>query len=40
MNLAPDWVSALEGEGLCARHWQDIGDKTAANSASCAPATS
>ena len=31
MNLAPDWVSALGGEGLCARHWQDTGDKTAAD---------
>ena len=31
MNLGPDWVSALTGEGLHACHWQDIGDKTAAD---------
>ena len=31
MNLGPDWVSALAGEGLRACHWQDLGDKTAAD---------
>ena len=31
MNLAPDWISALAGEGLRVRHWQDIGEKTAAD---------
>ena len=31
MNLSPAWVGALKGEGLDVLHWQDIGDKAAAD---------
>lgn len=29
MNLATAWATALSGDGIQARHWQDIGERTA-----------
>ena len=29
MNLSPEWISPLKGEGLEAVHWSSIGDPRA-----------
>jgi predicted nuclease of predicted toxin-antitoxin system len=32
MNLSPDWVAVLEGEGFEAVHWSTVGDANAQDS--------